>query len=507
MRLNRDGEQRLFRVFGRFSSIVFLAAITLHAGSFEDFKRTQTESFKKYKDERDAAFNNYLKEQWKAYKEFAGQPLYEKPKPKIVPKTTYVEPPSLGPKIIIEVKKPAEKFEQEVVGAPKKEVVQKPVVEEKIPPVVIVKKVETPKKELTFGFYGSVLGFDIPSSIKTARFSPRSQEGIAAFFDVMASSEHKVLIDEIQNVKKDLNLNDWGVYLLVNDISSNVFSNQDEATLLSWFIFNKLGYAVRVGLADKHVVMLHYSKKVIYSTPNYTLNNKKYYALSFYNKSGVGRLFTYNQDYPDATKAMDLAVKELPNFVDDKNAKSLKFKYQGSEYKVNFNYNKNIIDFMATYPQADYDTYFDAPIESQSYAQIATALKKYLDGKRASDAMNFVLSFVQHAFIYQTDPEQFGREKPMFAEETLYYDKSDCEDRAVLYAYLMKKLFNVNIVGIKYKDHMATAVQVPMQGDAVNIQNKRYVIADPTYINATIGQSMPQYKSVIPETFIKVKVN
>lgn len=511
MQQNRDGEQRLFRVFGRFSSIVLLSVLTLNAGSFEDFKRTQSESFKKYKDERDAAFNNYLKEQWKAYKEFAGQPLYEKPKPKVVPKTAYVEPPSVGPKIIIKIKEPVEKVVP-VAPPPKKEVVQKPEVQqlpkmqEKTAPVVI-KKAEVSKKDITFRFYGSLLGFDIPSTIKTARFSPKSQEGIAAFFDVMASSEYKGLIEDIQTVQKELNLNDWGVYLLVNDISSRVFDNQDEATLLNWFIFNKLGYAVRIGLADKHVVMLYYSKKIIYSTPNYTLNNKKYYALSLYNKSGVGRLFTYNQDYPDATKAFDLGVKELPNFVDAKNAKKLKFKYQGREYQVDFDYNKNIIDFMATYPQADYDTYFDAPIENESYKQIATALKKYLDGKRASDAMNFVLSFVQHAFIYQTDPQQFGREKPMFAEETLYYDKSDCEDRAVLYAYLMRKLFNVNIIGIKYKDHMATAVQVPMPGDAVNLQSKRYVIADPTYINATIGQSMPQYRSVIPETFIKVKVN
>ncbi len=505
MQLIKGGELKLFKVFGRFSGIVFLSVLTLHAGSFEDFKRTQSESFKKYKDERDAAFNNYLKEQWQAYKEFAGQSIYEKPKPKTAPKTAYVEPPSLGPKIIIKVKTPVEKVEPPVTKKPPS--VQLPKIEEKTIPVVIVKQAETPKRSINFMFYGSMLGFDVPSMIKTARFSPKTQEGIASFFDVMASSDYKGLLTEIKETQKDLNLNDWGVYLLVHDISSKVYDSEDEATLLSWFIFNKLGYAVRIGLANKHVVMLYYSKKVIYSTPNYTLNDKKYYALSYYNKSGVGRLFTYNQDYPEATKAFDLGIKELPHFVEDKNAKHLSFKYQGTEYKVNFDYNKNIIDFMASYPQADYDTYFDAPIESQSYAQIAEALKKYLDGKRASDAMNFVLSFVQHAFIYETDPEQFGREKPMFAEETLYYDKSDCEDRAVLYAYLMKKLFNVNIIGIKYKDHMATAVQIPLKGDSVEVQKKRFVIADPTYINATIGQSMPQYRSVIPETFIKVNID
>jgi hypothetical protein len=235
------------------------------------------------------------------------------------------------------------------------------------------------------------------------------------------------------------------------------------------------------------------------------LDQQKFYALSYYNKSGVGSILTYNQDYPGSVKPLDLAIESLPNFREAKNSKNLKFNYQGKEVKVPFNYNQNVIDFMASYPQADFDTYFDAPVENETYVQVATALKKYLDGMRASDAMNFVLSFVQHAFIYETDQQQFGREKPMFAEETLYYSASNCKDRASLYGYLMKKLFLVNIVGVKYSDHMTTAIHVPLSGDSVNVDGERFVIADPTYINATIGQAMPQYKRAIPETFIKIE--
>ena len=501
MRHNKDGEPKLCKLFGRFSGIVLLSVLTLHAGAFEDYKSSENESFKKYKDERDEAFNNYLKEQWQAYKEFAGESVYEKPKPKVIPKTTYVIPPSLGPKVIIEVK-----------TVPKPIVVEKPIIALK--PIVLEKPkeliapiVQVPKKDINFLFYGSMLSFQTPFGLKQARFYPNTQEGIASFFDKAASSEYQDLIADIESAKTQLNLNDWGVYLLVNDISTKIFDKADDANLFSWFVFNKLGYAVKVGLANNHVVLLTYSKKIIYSTPNYTLNNKKFYALFYYNKSGVGSILTYNQDYPGSVKPLDLAIESLPNFVEAKNSKTLKFNYQGKEVKVPFNYNQNVIDFMASYPQADYDTYFDAPVENESYVQVASALKKYIDGKAASDAMNFVLSFVQHAFIYETDQQQFGREKPMFAEETLYYNGSDCEDRASLYAYLMKKLFNANIVGVKYSDHMTTAVHLPIAGDFVNVANERFVIADPTYINAVIGQSMPQYKGVIPETFIVVKVN
>ena len=103
------------------------------------------------------------------------------------------------------------------------------------------------------------------------------------------------------------------------------------------------------------------------------------------------------------------------------------------------------------------------------------------------------------------DNEQFGREKVMFAQETLFYDKSDCEDRAVLFSKLVKKLFGINIIGVKYDDHMVTALYIPMEGDYVEAGRKRFVVADPTYINSSIGQSMPKYKPKKPETFIVVK--
>lgn len=494
MQNNRAGEPKLFKQFGRFSIMLLMGASLLNAGAFEDYQKAQNESFQKYKDERDAEFNNYLKEQWKAYKEFAGEPLYEKPKPKVVPKVAYVAPQSLGPKVVIELK-----------STPKPIIVSHEVTPQKEQP--IADTVKTEQKDINFMFFGSMLSYNTPYGIKQARFYPNTQSGIASFFDTAASSEYKQLLADLKTTIFQMNLNDWGVYLLINKLSTQIYSNSDDAKLFSWFVFNKLGYAIKVGLANGHVVLLTYSKKIIYSTPNYTLDNKKYYALDYYNKSGVGSLYTYNQDYPGSVRPLDLSIVSLPKFAEAKNSKNLKFTYQKKEYKVPFNYNQNIIDFMATYPQADYDTYFDAPVENESYVQVASALKKYIDGKQASDGMNFVLSFVQHAFVYETDQQQFGREKPMFAEETLYYPGSDCEDRAALYAYLMRKLFNVDVVGVKYSDHMSTAIGVPIPGDAFRIADERFVIADPTYINASIGQSMPQYKNVTPETFIPVLPN
>ena len=119
------------------------------------------------------------------------------------------------------------------------------------------------KKDLNFTFFGASLGFDMPNGLSKAKFYPQDQKGISNFFSTAASSEYEPLIGEIKESATQLNLNDWGVYLLVLKISDTAFANPDDSRLMSWFIFNKLGYAVRVGLASKHVILMHYSTNTL----------------------------------------------------------------------------------------------------------------------------------------------------------------------------------------------------------------------------------------------------
>lgn len=495
MQQNKDGAPKLLKQFGLFSVSLVLVFSQLNAGSFEDFKRSQNESFKKYKDERDIAFNKFLKSQWNAYSAKKVPEVYDKPKPEKIPKAKPQETKKVGPLVNVKVKEKPTKDKKPIE-------VKKPIVAEK---QIDQSADKVPQKEISFDFFGTTLSFYIASDIARATFYPRNQEGISNYFDSVATSDYQDLIKSIKKVKKDMVLNDWGVYLLVNEISNRVYNVDDNSKLLSWFIFNKLGYAVKIGLAKKHVVMLFRSDKTIYSTPNYSFGKNKYYIISRYAQGGVGRLYSYKQNYPGSTNPLDLSINKLPNFVNNIKSKEIGFINNNKQFKVKINYNQNLIDFMGTYPQADYATFFNAPLENSTYTQLARAIKKEVDGKKMSEALNFVLHFVQKSFKYQMDNSQFGHEKVMFAQETLYYDKSDCEDRAVLFSNLIKDLFGIGVIGVKYKDHMATALYIPMDGDTVFVGKRRFVIADPTYINSSVGQSMPQYRPKKPESFIVVK--
>ncbi|QOP42388.1 hypothetical protein FJR03_07705 [Sulfurimonas marina] len=379
---------------------------------------------------------------------------------------------------------------------------------EKAPDINITKvtPLKQVKKDLQFDFFGTPLGFNIDHNIKDARFYPKNQNGIISFFGALASSDYDNLIHSIEKIFNEMQLNDWGVYQLITKLSKQIYAKPDEEKLFRWFLLNKLSYDVKVGLVRSHVVLLENTQQVVYSTPRYKIDGVYYYAVDHYNnKERLGRLYTYDKKYPDADKKFDFSMGKTPKLVENIQDKKLSFRNQGNTISLDLKINKNLIDFMGTYPQVDYDVYFNAALDDALYNQLAKELKKEINGKKASYGLNFVLRFVQKSFQYQRDDEQFGKDKVMFAEETLFYDRSDCEDRAILFAKLVKKLFNYGVVGVKYKDHMSTALAVPVSGDSVKVGAKRYVVADPTYINANMGKSMPKYRNIQPESFIRLK--
>lgn len=472
----------MYNLFGHFKlSFFFLLFYTsVYAGSFSEFKKSQADAFTEFTNKEDKLFNSYLKSNWEAYLGEMTPPLYQQVKPVTLPKKRPTQIKKAGP-IINLVKQLETNQTKEILRVDKKNFI---------------------KKDISFDFFGTQLSYTIPSGMKKAKFYPQTQKGIENYYNIIISSEYELLLKSINKTLKIMNLNDWGKYLLIKKISDAMFENQDNARLLRWFIFNKLGYSVRVGLSQKHILVMYKSDSSIYNAPIYTIGGKKFYLISNYAKGINNKVYTYTQDYPEAIKSLDLSMTSLPKLEKHFLMKNLSFKDNGKIYNIKYTYNKNLLDFMATYPQVDYKIFFNTPLSDETYKDIANALRKYINGKTTTVGLNFVLRFVQKAFKYEVDAQQFGKEKVMFGEETLYYDKSDCEDRAILYAYLVKKLFSIAVVGVQYKDHMATAIYVPIKGDSVRVNSRRFLIADPTYINASIGQSMNKYKTKKPIQFV-----
>lgn len=431
--------------------------------TFKEFKpqvASQQEALKTDKNEK----------KWELCKLELPKPFYDKAKPSTLPTASLKSVEPLGPKVYIDVQEQNISSQEEY--------------EDNIDNI---------------DFFGTKISINIPQSMTKATFEPKNQADVIKFFDTMAKSQYQEFLDKLKEISSKLSLNDWGVYMLVSNLSNKVYSDKDSSKLFRWFILNKLGYGVKVGISNSKIILMHYAKN-IYNAPSYTFEDKKYYILE--DAKDISALHIYRSEPSTSVKELDFSLEKLPLLSKDIIVKDIKFLHNGDEYIFKVPYNKNLLDFMATYPVVGYDIYLNAAMDEATYIALAKSFKEYITSKKSSEAMDFVLHFIQNAFIYEVDNTHFGKQKTMFAQETLTYDKSDCEDRVVLFAYLVKKFFDVEVTAIKYDDHISSALYIPMRGDKVKIKSKDFIIADPSYANASIGDSIQKYRSLNPKEYI-----
>lgn len=449
---------------------------------FADYAKRQDEALKKYADDMDKRLQELDKE-WTEYlkKRFTEFETFVKKKPVLGPK------PKTKPAISADVKKEAPKKIEAISNLEVSEIQQvvTPPLQKKTP-----EGVQTTKA--TISFYGTPTIIEYTNDIVSAVVpSTISEQVISDHYSKLSETPYSVLVNSILEHKTNYNLNDYTLYLLTKQTTEKIARDPNSAIYLQWFLLMKLGYKVRIGYNEKNLYLLLPTIHEIYEKSFFTFENVKYYMIN----GNAGAVFTYDKDFPEARQIINLDMRSPLNLKTKIGVRDLKFNYQGKSYSMKFEYNKNLIDLYNDYPVCDIRVYFDAAVSTQTKMAIAENLQPLLNGLSEADAADLLIKFVQTAFEYQTDEQQFNREKFFFAEELFHYPYSDCEDRAVLFAYLVRELMNLDVIGMGYNGHMATAVKFNdnVQGDYVMNGRDKYVICDPTFVNAPIGMAMPQF--------------
>ncbi len=476
-----------------------LSSIANSQAEFQQWMHQETASFQEYKDKRDKEFTGFLENQWKEMQTFQGIVRDETPKPTRIPKAP---PKPVIQKIQADNQKPNSQLPTKVtpsviVKIPVITPAPKPV---KVIPVTIIK---SPKgRKIQLNFYGQNLNFYYDPKLKVRLQRPINEKSMSKIWSDMSRADYDGLLKQIDAQRKPLILNDWGYALLTNAIAQKVHPNsKNDQSVFTWYLMTKAGYQARIAYDQNYVYLLMPAQQQLFGSPYFTFDNTRYYALSFDGiKQRPGRIFTYNGHYPGAKKQLDMSLGHAFNTGRKQKSRYLNFTYKGKTHRINVGYDKETIRYLKTYPQMDIGLYFNSDLSQATANPLLSQLKPLVEGKSEQDAINLILRFVQTAFKYKTDEQQFGIENYLFPEETLHYPYSDCEDRAVFFAWIVHNLLGLKVIGLDYPGHISAAVlfNERVSGDSVNFNGKRYVMTDPTYINADAGMSMPAYKNKKP---------
>ena len=318
------------------------------------------------------------------------------------------------------------------------------------------------------------------------------------------SLKNEMLIGRIIDSVEEQGIHRWPDWLVVNllfNYAEDVFKEDNSRAALVFVVMRYFNYDLKLGVSRVgQFVLLYSSKQSLVNTMYFSVEGENYYvlpsqsfdSLSIANLPALERAFDFSlsRDHLSLFEASLLSKHEIRNPND-----GLYFSVSGSN---------ELSDYLFSHPNLAFEDYFSSPILASTARDLRDGLLPILNELDRYKSVDYLLKFVQSSFDYLTDDEQWGREYFAHPHHGLLLKAIDCEDRSFLFAWLVKDLLNLSVVGLHYPGHMSTAVAIPPQLVPAETrffehQGHRYYYADPTYIGADVGESQPKYRNVVPE--------
>lgn len=305
-----------------------------------------------------------------------------------------------------------------------------------------------------------------------------------------------VLFDCLK-IREDNLLCDWAYLQMIDAFTSQFYGSGAEATLLSVYLMTQSGYQVRLARANGQLFMLFACYNEIFDKPQYRISgDNPFFVLN--GEPGVLEC-PGNFKFP-GEQPVSLNLVQEP-FFDESNVENRVLQAKRSSMSVTCGINLNLLEFFESYPASRYNSddltrwtiYANTPLDEKIRQKLYPELKARIDGKTELAAVDILLKFVQDAFPYGYDDEIWGHDRAFFAEETLHYPSSDCEDHAILFSRLVRDLVGLDVVLVYYPGHLATAVKFneSVNGDYLRTESGDFIVCDPTCRFAPVGVTAP----------------
>lgn len=450
--------------------------------AFANFKAERQAEFNRYREQYNRDFIKYLNEEWKRISPNKKVTPPQKPKP-FVPKPNADDSKAV-PKASVEM--------------PVQSVVTPKAVQPDPEPIIISRpqKASSQKTIRIESFYG--INFTLRCSSKiTISHNSNKMSDIASVWEKLASQEFEPLVYDCQQARVKYHFCDWMYYLFVREVAHAVTQtarNSNEEIILTGYILAQSGIDFRFANNGQRLLLALPFDTQVYGHSYFTSGNKEFYIVD----NGIIKsceIMDHSFCKDATTLNLRISTPQGQNHTQTGTKTLTSEKYP--EMSVKLTDNKALMDFYSSYPHMAWQEYSLAPMNEATSKSIVNAFSPVLKNKSEEEAVNMILNFVQTAFTYGYDDEIWGGDRPFFADETLYYPQSDCEDRSILFAHLIRKLTNLDVVLLHYPNHLATAVRFNsnLPGDYVLVNGQKYLVCDPTGYKP-IGNAYDEFKNV-----------
>ena len=464
----------------------FEAFVKQREASYDNFKQKTNDEYESFRKRINDEYASMLERSWKEFQAFSKIEVPEdkvKPVPPVVyPKDDKQDNPQ--PKLLPY---------KDVVPAPKPTPQPEPIapineIPQPVTPVVVKK---------SFSFFGTQAEVRFDNTMRNELIGI-DERSLSKAWKNMSTSQYTNLVHDCLQIRKQKSLCDWAYLEMLRNFSESVYGKgTNSATLLMAYIYCQSGYKMRFARANNKLYMLYASSHIIYNKSYFTVNGVKFYPYG----DSPDNIYIANISFP-SEKAMSLYVPTEQLLAVKTSPVKTRQSKRYHEMRTSMTSNLNLMDFYSTYPTSmigsnllsRWAMYANTPMSESVKKQIYPSLRTGINGCNQLQAVNKLLNYVQTGFVYEYDDKVWGHDRAFFAEESLYYPYCDCEDRSILLSRIIRDLLNLKVILIYYPGHLAMAVNFTenVNGDYIMLNGKKYIVCDPTFINAPVGRTMPK---------------
>lgn len=445
--------------------------------TFNQFRSKAKTEFSTFRETCNQKYADFLREAWERYESNA-------PEPK--PKEDNTVPP-----------RPYEGRRDSVKISITPVVTTEPVTVMPQPrPIEPIREVPVAEDDyFSFEFYGQPCRVRVPSEA-VSQLTDCGPMAIASAWEKMSGGTLDNTIRDCLETRIRYNLCDWAYLAMLDELGRRCCPTANDATMLTAFLYCQSGYQMRLATDSGRLHMLYGTKHNIYDKAYYLVDGVKFYALG----EPKGSVSICKASFEGETPMSLLISSEQilgREMTEPRQIRSSRY----SEACATAQTPSRLIEFFNGYPTSAIGSnslsrwamYANTPLAASTARQLYPALQDAISGCSEVDAANKLLNWVQTGFEYEYDDNVWGHDRAFFAEETLYYPYCDCEDRSILFSRIVRDLMGLDVALIYYPGHLATAVcfNDEVKGDEIRIGNRRFIICDPTYIGAPVGDQMP----------------
>lgn len=478
-----------------FVLFLIFTSTCVRAQSFEEFRKQaqndflalrqqSKENYSNLRQQANAEYSNRMRNSWK---ELMGLPAEPVPEEKQVP-----------PVVVPEERPIPQHEDTEPAIVPMEIPEPTPITPSPSPEPIepIVPSPEPTNRDVCINFYGTLAKIRIPLS-GFPSLKGISEDDVADMWDILMDEKYDAMLYDCIEWRDDHDLPDWDYVSFTKQLSDLLCSRDNDKIVLQLYILAQTGYDVIPARDENN--KLHILVRTNFNLFDYNcwdINGYRYYLTT---KEDIHKLHIYDGHFENSNPAR-MNIQSYPELsLAPSNTRILTSK-RYPQLSVTISSNLNVVKQLEEYPilyiegnpRSRWVFYADTPLDSRTRDLLYPQLRAAITGKTEQEAVEMLLNFVQTAFDYEYDDVIWGEDRAFYSQESLYYPYCDCEDRSILLSRLVRDLLGLDVVLVHYPGHLATAIKFnsTVAGDAFIVDGERYVVCDPTFINAYVGETM-----------------